>query len=73
MHELKPCPFCGGDATLFYQPTRRRTMSDGIVFAKCCVCDAQSRVFASDDPSDEDWDTYPCHKAEDAWNRRTRG
>ena len=67
--ELKPCPFCGHEANIYYRGTR-----NGIVFyVQCDVCMAQTRVFRAyneDTESDDFWDQLPVLKAIDAWNRR---
>lgn len=67
MEELKKCPFCGDEATLYY----RGAKYGFIVYAKCDFCGAQSRVFNSqNNPEDEDWRNVACRKATKAWNRR---
>ena len=44
MAELKPCPFCGGEATTHYQPLY--TEKGVCVF--CVECKARSRFFLGD-------------------------
>lgn len=72
MDELKPCPFCGGKAIEFARNGRR--YNNWIVFVKCEVCEAQTRVKrACGDPDDdpEFWEQGPVQAVKDAWNRRT--
>lgn len=70
MRQLMKCPFCGGDADLYFRPTKYHHRYDGIVYVKCEVCDAQSRCFASNDPEQNGWENMATERAIDAWNRR---
>ena len=67
--ELKSCPFCGGTAELW----TRNGRNGHIVFAKCSVCDAQSRVkSAHGDPDDKDfWYQISVAEVIRLWNLRT--
>ena len=56
MAELKPCPFCGGEAKLDH------LVKSSIVWCKCCMASTKSMEFSPEYASDE--------KAIEAWNRR---
>ena len=58
MIDLKPCPFCGGEARLF--------VSDG-VRALCAKCRASSKILVDS----ECYKTRAVEKVIEAWNRRT--
>ena len=47
--ELKPCPFCGGDA--IPDPAQLH----GLSFVVCAVCGAEGPVSAGDDDAVENW------------------
>lgn len=54
--ELKPCPFCGGEACMQEHKFHGYTSTFGVVCLDCC---AETRQF------------YETRKeAEEAWNRR---
>lgn len=58
-HELKPCPFCGSDATL---NSERISEDSAVAFARCKKCCASTDYFE---------DAYaPTADAADAWNSR---
>lgn len=44
MAELKPCPFCGSEAQIHYQPA----YTENAVCIVCPVCKARSRFFLYD-------------------------
>ncbi len=72
MHNIKKCPFCGGDGELTQRYTSR--YNNYFVFVSCSLCNAQSKVFNSeDDVSERDWDTKACEKAVKAWNMEYKG
>ena len=57
MFELKPCPFCGGEARLFV---------NGGVRVICSKCYASTRIM-----SDEiEYDSNAVETVIEAWNRR---
>ena len=58
MIELKPCPFCGGEARLF--------VDDG-VRVLCNKCHASSEILVDS----EYYKTSAVEKVIEAWNRRT--
>lgn len=57
MAELKSCPFCGGDATIFIKDWDNRADEYKIVCTKCGV-------------QQEEY-TFHKDKAIEAWNKRT--
>lgn len=57
MSELKPCPFCGGKATLEDYGLNRN-----FVAVQCLNCGAKTRLFAKD--------IHLGETAFDAWNNR---
>ena len=57
MIELKPCPFCGGEARLF--------VNDG-VRVLCAKCRASSKILVDS----ECYKTSAVEKVIEAWNRR---
>lgn len=68
--KLKPCPHCGGAASLAANYSyRHRTF---FVFVKCDVCGAQGKLYSSEDtPEATEWKSRPCDDAAAAWNMRT--
>lgn len=67
--QIKPCPFCGGDAYLNsrYISKWKRYM----VFVKCDICGGQGKVYSSwEPPAETDWNNDACYSALNAWNRR---
>lgn len=65
MPELKPCPFCGGDAEKMYIKRNKLFASmhfpynTRYVYVKCKICGATSR------------DCVSVENAIEAWNRRS--
>jgi Lar family restriction alleviation protein len=49
MENLKPCPFCGGEAEVF------KMASDQLKMAACIECMAQSRLFLTEDEAIKAW------------------
>jgi len=69
MPDLKPCPFCGGEADIsFYAKAHNPEVIAGR-FVECVNCDAAGPPF---DIQGEmpDRDEYTQTKAITAWNRR---
>lgn len=64
---IERCPFCGGEADLSYRDAKS-SKKEGIVFVRCNLCGAQTRVFESDKPLF--WENAACQYAASAWNRR---
>lgn len=61
--ELKPCPFCGGEATLFVAP-------EGGVFVKCVRCGAKTKCRVDSDAFSKP--TNAVKSVIEAWNRRVK-
>lgn len=55
-NELKPCPFCGGEALLITFRDEYRRLNPSVVH--CSVCDVESKVYLRK------------KEAIEAWNRR---
>lgn len=69
MTEIKPCPFCGGEATLYanWSPNANAFF----VNCKCTVCDSSGKGYKSkDDPAEQNWENYACEQAVRLWNSR---
>ena len=60
MDKLKPCPFCGGAATVYVDPDATRD-SVGRLWAFYVVCDRCCAMSGT---------TFSKEKAVEAWNRR---
>lgn len=60
-NELKPCPFCGGEAKVDCAP---RSYGTVVVYAFCKECGAQSEEFCAR------YDICAKDEAINAWNRR---
>ena len=61
MDELKPCPFCGGEAIISVdkyavKDAKDRRWGYTIICSNCCAMSGH---------------TYTVEKAREAWNRRT--
>ncbi len=64
MAELKPCPFCGGEAEIWYSATRKYGIA---VCCKCIICRSQGKAYFTG----EYMETAEAEElAEKAWNRR---
>lgn len=46
--DLKPCPFCGGEA-------RRTVIENNLYAVMCCICGAITSAFWLRDSADEAW------------------
>ena len=67
---IKPCPHCGGDATLYYTYSGKQRKY--LVFVKCEICGSQGKLFADTNcPEDINWSDPACDSAIKAWNMRT--
>lgn len=72
MQNIKKCPFCGGDGELMQRLNAR--YRNYFVFVACNLCNAQSKVFPSDDDASEcGWESKACDKAVKAWNSEYKG
>ncbi len=66
----KPCPFCGGLASIWTRGARFGV----ITFVQCDVCGAQTKAFPYyGEPGTVDETDLGCQRAVDAWNRRAEG
>ena len=61
--ELKPCPFCGGEAEI----SATGDYDEIVVSVRCTECTARVRL--ADDSRDRDFDKLKA-EAVAAWNRR---
>lgn len=67
---VKPCPHCGGSASLSSFYSYRQYFY--YVFVKCDICGAQGKTYKSiGKPSQENWNNEACIDALNAWNMRT--
>jgi Lar family restriction alleviation protein len=73
--ELKPCPFCGGDAKVMFNINSKNDV--WFTFIKCEVCNAQGKTFAVGEHTELDDEEVvekkvgrAAKKAAEAWNRR---
>ena len=67
MDELKPCPFCGGEAVFDYC-TGGRPRHITFCFIKCRTCRGQTGIFAEEDKYGNK--ISASEDAAFAWNRR---
>lgn len=65
MDELKPCPFCGGEAEFDV----RETKHGEIIFVSCTMCDASSKAFKFHGDADY-FESRAANKAAHFWNSR---
>lgn len=69
MNELKPCPFCGGEAKI-HKSTECWGHGEYVGYAvvKCCKCFATGmKIYDREMPNNETMERL----AREAWNRRT--
>lgn len=69
MHEIKPCPHCGGEAIMYANYSKRT--SSYMIFIKCGICGSCGKTTAQkEDPEIDDWQSNACKRALSAWNMR---
>lgn len=67
MEELKPCPFCGGEARLKHGKPYQQGKGKKSAFVQCRVCDAKTKtVFDLAYQAWQDMDKFAIER----WNRR---
>ena len=66
--QIKPCPFCGGDALVERRYSERKRRS--FVFVKCVVCDAQSKTAISGEGEYSNMPDPACEYVVRTWNMR---
>lgn len=64
--ELKPCPFCGGEAAMVKQRRSGRTRDIVNAFVRCKSCGARSKNVSSLHVAERNLEAY----AAKSWNRR---
>lgn len=68
-YDLKPCPFCGGDAEM--TSTWNNRYRKYFINVRCTVCGSCSKGYTSDEnPTKNDWDLDACYNAAAIWNKR---
>jgi Lar family restriction alleviation protein len=65
--ELKPCPFCGGEAKLLYGKPWQQKQNMRSAFVQCRICRAKTVTFFQN--AYEAWQDTVKYAVE-AWNRR---
>lgn len=68
MSELKPCPFCGGEAEFYRTPILTKKQWVDSVTVKCPTCEARTARVLYDAMKHGDGGEYV--EAATAWNRR---
>lgn len=68
MSELKPCPFCGGEAESGRTVIKTNGTWCDAAFVRCTVCDARTNRVLYDAKKHPNCEEY--EEAEEYWNRR---
>lgn len=63
--ELKPCPFCGGEAHFHRNNVMISNKSEKCAWVHCNRCGAKTKYFL------RKFDKHYMRSANEAWNRRT--
>ncbi len=72
---IRTCPFCGGEAEVWWELGQRKWSDRYFYKVKCCVCGVEGKAFSffHDEPlkgSEDEWDNVAYHSAIDFWNSR---
>lgn len=77
--ELKPCPFCGGEANWRWNDSSKYGI---FAYVMCDDCHAQTKIVSVGkkyyempkgfDKTDEFWESKPFQTATSLWNQRRR-
>ena len=69
MEKLMPCPFCGGEATIYHSDSKY----GDFYYVQCIFCKAQSKGVSghgAEFGSENEFNTPEAHDAENRWNKR---
>ena len=70
MAELKPCPFCGGEASLRRGWGSDPPVSYRVAYVKCSNCGIMTKHYTTDGYYGEKWSD---EQIAEVWNRRAEG
>lgn len=69
MDELKPCPFCGGEAVITQRLEKGRTRDIMNAFARCTFCGARSRNVSTLHVAKRNLERYAAKDWNARWER----
>lgn len=70
MIELKPCPFCGGEATVIQSPNRSRHGEGSFYTIQCVICRCSTRPIYSQTEMEDNIDCEVVDNLITIWNTR---